>query len=107
MKANHYFREADGDGDFSETLAEHIKYMEENKLPMLKIYKAERQLGTGTFYCNEYQEWGEVGDSCGKSCDGYKPRNCKSGICQHHRFPYAPSNIATILTIDTKGVTKQ
>jgi len=51
----------------------------------MKLYKAVRSYVPGWFWCHFF---GAVGDksegTCGKLCDGYAPRNKKSGCCKHY-----------------------
>ena len=41
--------------------------------------------GGGIFWCKLLAFCGDdTGDSCGKQCEDYEPRNGKSGCCKHH-----------------------
>jgi len=57
--------------------------MKDLNIPKMPVYEAERMVGSGYFFCNYFDEIGEVGDGCGKSCEGYEPRNKIKGICKH------------------------
>jgi hypothetical protein len=52
-------------------------------------FEAKPVKGTGFFFCNEFQQVGEVGN-CGRDCLMYNPRNGKNGICKHYRGVYEP-----------------
>lgn len=43
----------------------------------------------GFFYCKWSEEVGKEG-YCGRMCEGYDPRNGKSGICKHKGGLYEP-----------------
>jgi len=62
----------------------------------LKVFAAERQTGFPYFFCSYFSVVGEVGESCGKGCYAYAPRNGKSGICKHYRNCYAPGEEVVI-----------
>jgi hypothetical protein len=64
---------------------------------ILQIAKID--YGNGYGWCLAEGEPIEQGDgTCGKVCDGYKPRNKVSGRCIHHRNTYSPSGGKLILT---------
>jgi len=51
----------------------------------MELYEAKRQEADGFFYCRYYFNIGERDNGeCGKHCDGYTPRNGKSGCCTHY-----------------------
>jgi len=58
-----------------------LDYFEKGKI----VFEAKIIRNVDMFYCTLVYEVGEKG-SCGKSCEGYEPRNGKSGICKHN-FP--------------------
>ncbi|MBP9790723.1 MAG: hypothetical protein KBD57_09305 [Bacteroidia bacterium] len=62
--------------------------MKELDLTEMEVFKAKIKFGTDYFWCNEFFEVGEVGESCGKQCSDYKPNNGKNGRCKHYRFLY-------------------
>jgi hypothetical protein len=62
--------------------------MKDNGLAELKLFEAERELNSGFFFCKEFHEVGEVGESCGKLCEKYAPLNGKNGRCKHSGFVY-------------------
>jgi hypothetical protein len=44
------------------------------------------------FYCKEFDYVGVKSDGeCGKICDGYTPKNGKSGMCRHQAKCYEPT----------------
>jgi len=62
-------------------------YKTENKLESLTLFEAERETGTGYFFCLEFLEVGERGN-CGKECHKYKPNNGKNGRCSNYGYCY-------------------
>ena len=65
----------------------------------LELIEAKLETGTGHFYCQEFQEVGEVGEGCGKICDKYAPRNGKNGRCRHSSNCYVKTDKRQILKI--------
>ena len=71
----------------------HIKeMMEEDNILEMDVFEAEIDYSGGHFYCREFGEVGEVGESCGKFCDKYSPRNGKNGRCRHSTNCYMPTD---------------
>jgi hypothetical protein len=66
----------------------HLDYMKENNIKEMDVFKAERETGTGYFFCKEFMEIGETGESCGKMCEKYIPNNGKNGRCKHYGYVY-------------------
>jgi hypothetical protein len=62
--------------------------MKEEGIDEIELIEAEMEAGTGYFYCTQYGECGIVGESCGKFCDEYKPRNGKNGRCRFSANTY-------------------
>ena len=52
------------------------------------VFPAEIVYGSEFFWCDEFMEVGETGESCGKECKKYSPRNGKNGRCRHHKNCY-------------------
>ena len=52
------------------------------------VFPAEIVYGSEFFWCDEFMEVGETGESCGKECKKYSPRNGKNGGCRHHKNCY-------------------
>jgi hypothetical protein len=77
-------------------------YMAEKKLPELELFEAERETGTGYFFCKEFKEVGTVGEGCGKFCDKYKPNNGKNGRCKHYGYCYDITDIKLVLHNNTQ-----
>lgn len=73
------------------------KEMKEKNIDELKVFEARAVHGEPYFYCTEFQEVEEVGESCGKSCIEYNPRNGKSGICRYYSNFYEPTEKFRIL----------
>ncbi len=95
MAKKHYFQNND---ENCYTLDYHKEYMKDNDIKEMVVYEAKIERGTGYFYCREFMEIGEVGNSCGKVCDKYAPMNGKSGKCNHFGNVYEQTNIT--LTIN-------
>lgn len=91
--------------EFQEEFACHIvdilKEMKERGLTEIEVSQAEIELKTDYFFCKAVGEVGEKGESCGKQCDLYKPRNGISGCCKFRGYCYAPGKEFK-LTIDGK-----
>jgi hypothetical protein len=68
--------------------------LNERDLPQMQIYPAIIEYGTNYFWYGEFGEIGEKGESCGKLCGKYKPRNGKNGRCVSHKLCYIPSEIS-------------
>ena len=65
------------------------------------VTEAEIERGTGMFWCNEFFEIGDSSEgTCGRTCDGYKPRNGKNGICVHHRNPYCHTDREKVVKVN-------
>lgn len=60
----------------------------------MEVYEAKNQEALGMFWCSYHQSIGDKEiDTCGKSCNAYKPRNKRSGCCSHYSTKfYTPSN---------------
>ena len=63
-----------------DTIIEKMKY---EGLTEVKANLAEIHKSNDFFYCKEFGNIGEKGESCGKICDFYTPKNGKSGCCKH------------------------
>ena len=80
-----------------------IEDMRENCISELKIFEAKRITGEEYFWCTTYQEVGEVGQDCGRSCSKYKPRNGKNGRCRYSGHCYEPTEKSEILKIENSN----
>jgi len=80
------------DSELCYTKDHFIEEMKDRGISGMEVYPAKITFGTGYFYCQEYAEVGESGESCGKFCEFYKPRNGKNGRCKHHSNCYEPSD---------------
>ena len=81
--------------DVWDEYAYNLKYilakMKEDGITELKVFKAEREIGTDYFFCRAIDEVGlkyPKGDGCGRWCPDYIPRNGKNGCCKHRGFCY-------------------
>jgi|SRR5574343_108702 hypothetical protein len=73
--------------------------MDDAGIKELEITEAKRDTGNGYFYCTKFQEIGEVGESCGRFCSGYSPRNGKNGKCRYSGYCYEPTDKKRIIKI--------
>ena len=73
--------------------------MEIYGLEEMELYEAKRQDADGFFWCNYYSNIGERNNGeCGKHCEGYTPRNGKSGCCTHYSLKlYEPGKKVVLL----------
>lgn len=86
LSTRFFFRDDDCD---CYTLKSQIDYMIANGLTEMDLWLAERELNAPYFFCKHFQECGDKSEgNCGKLCDAYKPRNGKSGVCQHYGYTY-------------------
>lgn len=91
-----YFK---NDSECCYPLQYHYDYMKENGISEMVVFEAKRETGTGYFFCQEFLEVGEVGESCGKSCEQYAPRNGKNGRCKHSGYVYEQTDISKTLKL--------
>mgnify|MGYP000968237924 FL=1 len=77
MKSKLYFLTADAELCYK---GEYL--LEEAGVDELEVYSANPIKDDSLFYCKEFESCGEKGE-CGKDCEGYEPRNGKSGCCKH------------------------
>ena len=81
-----------GDDEICYDLGHWRDYIAENKLKEIELIEAERETGTGYFWCKKFQEVGEKNEGCGRFCDEYKPNNGKNGRCKHYGYTYSPTD---------------
>lgn len=100
----YYFNADEIDAGHDETLcyslAHHIDLLAMDQKSEVRLYPAQRIVGTGDFWCSEFDFWGEKGDAykpCGKACDAYEPRNGKSGSCRHSGHLYDSDHTKPII----------
>lgn len=48
----------------------------------IELFEAVPTKFDGMMYCKKFESVGEDGN-CGRICDGYEPRNGRSGMCKH------------------------
>jgi hypothetical protein len=77
---------------------EHFRDMLDAQLPTMRLYRAKADTGSGTFFCREFGEVGLKGESCGRQCDSYEPRNGKNGRCRHSAHCYEPTTEVVVIT---------
>lgn len=90
MKTKLYFDASERDPEQCYTMQHFRNEMAYANVSELTLIEARPSYGTGYFWCKELQEVGEVGESCGKQCHAYKPRNGKNGRCVHSHHLYEP-----------------
>jgi len=88
MKINLYFSEICDGIAYEKNVI--IGIMKLHDIPEIIVYKAIKEQNNDYFFCKKFQEIGEKNGTCGKSCDGYKPRNKKSGCCEFVGALYYP-----------------
>jgi hypothetical protein len=72
--------------------------MEDEEIEEITVYRAQREKNADSFYCHEYGQVGLKSETeCGKSCQGYAPRNGRSGICKHHSNTWESTDEAVTL----------
>ena len=75
--------------DYVLTMADVHDLMGENDIESIQVHEAVPMSMKSFFHCGWVDEPTEnEGDTCGRICDGYTPRNGKSGICKHKRRTY-------------------
>lgn len=90
------------------TLPAIVEMMKEHDLSETEIQPAQKDaIYDGIFYCKHFDTIGEDGE-CGTICEGYEPRNGKSGICKHKGHCYEPSEKAfTLKLVKGKPVVRE
>lgn len=108
MKAKRFYF-LSKDGELCYTLEYVRSYMSWNELDSITIYPAIRTTVPNVFWCNKYELVGDKSEgSCGKECQGYKPKNGKSGCCIHcSRKMYEPSVEPITITLSPPHTQKQ
>ena len=77
-----------------------IEDAKENGMTEIEVTEAKRITGQGFFYCQKFQDCGEVGQDCNKlCCSEYSPRNGKNGRCIDSGYCYEPSDKKRIIKI--------
>lgn len=98
--SKYYFQKSDYGGYCYQL--KHWKEKREISETDIILEEAERETGSGFFYCNECGECGEVGEGCGKECKAYEPRNGKNGRCKHSQNTYTGNGKFFRLTKENK-----
>ena len=64
----------------------------------IEVFEAVPEKMTDVFWCKAEMFCGDnSGDTCGKQCPSYKPRNGKSGCCKHYtKHLYTPGGKITL-----------
>lgn len=75
--------------DYCHSLSYWKQYLIDEQIKELELEEAERDLGSGVFFCTKHLAVGQTSDSgCGKICDDYSPRNGKNGRCKFSGYCY-------------------
>lgn len=84
------------------TKQHHLEFMQEYNIQEMEVCEAKREVGNGFFFCKKYDEIGESSDTgCGRSCEGYLPKNGKSGCCKYYGYTYECTD--KIVTLKTQN----
>lgn len=97
-----YYFEKIGKTDYSELCyprSHYIELMKERDITEIEVYPAKIVYGEDYFWCHAISEPGMKGESCGKFCPDYKPRNGKNGRCVHHGHCYEPADKSIIIKL--------
>lgn len=80
-----------------------VDMMKSDGLLSQTIYLANKECNMPYFYCKFYLEVGDKNESsCGNCCNGYQPKNKKSGACKHYGYTYSQGDA---YRIDISGST--
>jgi hypothetical protein len=75
-----YFEEEDGELCYT---AEQIKERAEPGIKEIEVFQAIEYKEKGLFWCKTYKICVENSQkTCSKQCEGYKPKNGKTGCCK-------------------------
>lgn len=91
----YYFENLDSENCYS--LDYFKEKMAEEEITEMQVFPAKMVKGKEYFWCDEYFEVGITKESCGKSCEGYTPRNGKNGRCKYHKNTCEPSDEPIII----------
>ena len=85
------------------TLAYHIEAARKLGLPEIALYEAIPVEFPGFFWCRHSDQMGEAG-VCGADCEGYTPKNGRSGCCRHYskRF-FEVGNVVVFQAVGDTG----
>lgn len=73
-----------------------IDMMKYKGIKEVKAYEAMKETDNDFFWCKEFGDVGEKGQSCGKNCPSYTPKNGKSGCCKYVGNLYSKGKELTI-----------
>lgn len=91
------------DDEYCYKLKWHIDYMLKNEISELDLYLARRETDVPYFFCKHFYQVGDkIEGGCGKMCEGYQPRNGKSGACRHYGNTYEKTDRLFTLKINKK-----
>ncbi len=92
--AKYYFENEDAEICYNK---EHFDdMMRETGNLSIRVFGALRENFGDVFWCSFYGESGTKGESCGKICKEYKPRNKVSGCCSHVGQLYSHGDLITL-----------
>lgn len=97
VRTRFFFRD---DDDMCYTLQSQIDYMIDNGITEMNLWLAERETNVSYFFCKYFEACGDKSEvGCGKHCEGYKPRNGKSGVCKHYGYTFERTDRCFILKL--------
>jgi hypothetical protein len=87
-----YFNAEESDPENCYTLEYWRWFLSYEEVKEVKLHPAIPEKIGDVFWCREYEAFYDIEDKpCGKWCDGYKPRNGKSGCCVNlSHISYSP-----------------
>ena len=87
------------DDELCKPISLHKEWMKENGVQELTVFEAKMETKTKYFFCSEVGEIGETGESCGKYCESYHPRNGKNGRCRYSKNLYEQTDKAKLIRL--------
>lgn len=92
-----YFREHEDESCYNEKALKIM--MKKFGCKQQKVFEAKRMTHHDYFFCKEFGEIGEVGESCGSVCPKYIPNNGKNGRCKHYGYLYEKTEKSKIIKL--------
>ena len=98
LKKRFFFRE---DDVLCYRLDSQIDYMLSNGIAEMNLWLAKKENNTPYFFCRHFGEVGEKSEGgCGNFCEGYEPKNGKSGVCKNYGNTYEKSDICFTINLN-------
>ena len=101
MKHSKYYFEI-GNDEYCYSLNFFQESLSWNSEILLRLAKREARDYQGVWCAWEGESFERRNNDCGLSCNGYKPRNGKGGICKHQTTCYRP--VGQILSLTKNGL---